>query len=95
VVDLPPWIRTRFDANVICSAVGEIGGNRDLSRVQLPRNLADVDVAVAVAVAVAFLGLRKLARYYSRRQRSESTRLRTSRSIALFFSAPRPSSRAC
>jgi L-lactate dehydrogenase complex protein LldG len=50
VADLPTWIRTQFDAKVICSAVSEIDGNRDLSQVQQPRDLADVDVAVVRAI---------------------------------------------
>ena len=49
-VDLSAWIRAQFDAKVICSAVSEVAGTRDLSRVQQPRDLADVDVAVARAV---------------------------------------------
>jgi L-lactate dehydrogenase complex protein LldG len=48
--DLPAWIRTQFDAKVICSAVSEIAGNRDLSQVKQPRDLADVDIAVVRAV---------------------------------------------
>jgi L-lactate dehydrogenase complex protein LldG len=36
--------------NVVCSAVREIEGNRDLGAVSLPRELADVDVAVVRAV---------------------------------------------
>jgi L-lactate dehydrogenase complex protein LldG len=50
VGDLPTWIQTQFNAKVVCSAVSEIGGNRDLSQVQRPRDLADVDVAVVRAV---------------------------------------------
>lgn len=38
------------EAAVVCSAVPEITGNRDLSQVRQPRNLADVDVAVVRAV---------------------------------------------
>ena len=37
-------------AKVIASTVPEIAGNRDLSQVALPRDLADVDVAVVRAV---------------------------------------------
>jgi L-lactate dehydrogenase complex protein LldG len=48
--DLSAWIHTEFNAKVICSAVSEIGGNRDLSQVQRPRDLADVDVAVVRAI---------------------------------------------
>ena len=50
VGDLPTWIRTQFNAKVICSATGEIEGNRDLSQVQQPRDLADVDVGVVRAI---------------------------------------------
>ena len=35
---------------VVCSAVPEIAGNRDLSQVRQPRDLADVDIAVVRAV---------------------------------------------
>lgn len=37
-------------AGVVCSAVPEIVGNRDLSHVRQPRDLADVDFAVVRAV---------------------------------------------
>jgi L-lactate dehydrogenase complex protein LldG len=37
-------------AKVVCSAVPEVEGNRDLSSVKLPRDLADVDVAVVRAL---------------------------------------------
>lgn len=37
-------------AAIICSAVPEVGGNRDLGNVTQPRDLADVDVAVVRAV---------------------------------------------
>ena len=37
-------------AKVVCSAAPEVTGNRDLSQVKLPRDLADVDVAVVRAV---------------------------------------------
>lgn len=44
-------VRERLDESaVIASAVPEIAGNRDLSRVALPGDLADVDVAVVRAV---------------------------------------------
>ncbi|WP_027174114.1 LUD domain-containing protein [Methylobacterium sp. 10] len=44
-------VRERLDDSaVIASAVPEIAGNRDLSRVALPGDLADVDVAVVRAV---------------------------------------------
>ncbi|CAA2107585.1 hypothetical protein MBUL_04233 [Methylobacterium bullatum] len=44
-------VRERLDDSaVIASAVPEIAGNRDLSRVVLPADLADVDVAVVRAV---------------------------------------------
>jgi L-lactate dehydrogenase complex protein LldG len=49
-VDLSAWIRAQFDAKVICSAVSEVAGTRDLSQVQQPRDLADVDVAVVRAI---------------------------------------------
>jgi L-lactate dehydrogenase complex protein LldG len=43
--------------NVVCSAVPEIEGNRDLAAVKLPRELADVDVAVVrAALGVAETG---------------------------------------
>lgn len=50
VGDLPTWIRTQFDAKVVCSATSEVAGTRDLSQVQRPRDLADVDVAVVRAL---------------------------------------------
>lgn len=37
-------------AGVVCSAVPEIDGNRDLGQVRQPRDLADVDIAVVRAV---------------------------------------------
>ncbi|KQP52958.1 LutC/YkgG family protein [Methylobacterium sp. Leaf106] len=44
-------VRERLDDSaVIASAVPEIAGNRDLSRVTFPADLADVDVAVVRAV---------------------------------------------
>ncbi|WP_018042975.1 LUD domain-containing protein [Methylobacterium sp. 88A] len=44
-------VRERLDDSaVIASGVPEIAGNRDLSRVALPADLADVDVAVVRAV---------------------------------------------
>jgi L-lactate dehydrogenase complex protein LldG len=48
--DPQTWIRTQFDAKVICSAASEIRGTRDLSQVQQPRDLVDVDVAVVRAL---------------------------------------------
>ena len=49
--DLPAEARDRLaQATVVASAVPEIPGNRDLSRVALPRDLADVDVAAVRAV---------------------------------------------
>jgi L-lactate dehydrogenase complex protein LldG len=42
--------RQLVGAGVVCSAVPEIVGNRDLSQVRQPRDLADVDVAVVRAV---------------------------------------------
>jgi L-lactate dehydrogenase complex protein LldG len=50
VGNLPAWIRTQFEAKVVCSATSEVAGNRDLSQVQQPRDLADVDVAVVRAI---------------------------------------------
>lgn len=44
-------VRERLDAaEVVASAVPEIAGDRDLARVALPADLADVDVAVVRAV---------------------------------------------
>ncbi|WP_019903282.1 LUD domain-containing protein [Methylobacterium sp. 77] len=44
-------VRERLaSAQVIASAVPEIAGNRDLSQVALPKDLADVDVAIVRAV---------------------------------------------
>jgi L-lactate dehydrogenase complex protein LldG len=37
------------DAKIVCSAVPEIAGNRDIVGVRAPRDLADVDVAVVRA----------------------------------------------
>jgi L-lactate dehydrogenase complex protein LldG len=46
-----PWIRQHFpDTKIICSAVPEVTGDRDLSTVRRPQDLADVDVAVVRAV---------------------------------------------
>ena len=43
--------RTRLEgAKVVCSAVPEIQGNRNLDQVRQPRDLADVDIAVVRAV---------------------------------------------
>jgi L-lactate dehydrogenase complex protein LldG len=45
------WIRQHFpDTKIICSAVAEIPGDRELSKVRRPQDLADVDVAVVRAV---------------------------------------------
>jgi L-lactate dehydrogenase complex protein LldG len=44
-------------ANVVCSTVPEIAGNRDIARIDAPWNLADVDFAIARAsFAVAETG---------------------------------------
>ena len=44
-------------AKVVCSAVPEIAGNRDLGSISVPRDLADVDVAIVrAAFAVAETG---------------------------------------
>lgn len=44
-------LRTRLEeTKVVCSAVAEIPGNRDLAQVREPRDLADVDIAVVRAV---------------------------------------------
>jgi L-lactate dehydrogenase complex protein LldG len=44
-------IRTLFpQAGIVCSAVPEVAGDRDLSQVGQPRDLADVDIAVVRAV---------------------------------------------
>jgi L-lactate dehydrogenase complex protein LldG len=49
--DVTQVIRTRFpEARVLCSAVPEIAGDRDLTQVRKPRDLADVDVAVVRAI---------------------------------------------
>jgi len=48
--DLDGLIRRLFpDAKVVCSAAREVRGNRPLSAVKRPADLADVDVAVARA----------------------------------------------
>jgi len=44
------WIQKEYAPKVICSAVPQIVGNRDLSQVNRPQELADVDVAVAQAL---------------------------------------------
>jgi L-lactate dehydrogenase complex protein LldG len=45
------------DAKVVCSTVPEIAGNRDISAVDMPRDLADVDFAIVRAsFAVAETG---------------------------------------
>jgi L-lactate dehydrogenase complex protein LldG len=48
--DLPGWINETFAPRVICSASPEVTGNRDLSSIERPQQLADVDVAVVRAV---------------------------------------------
>ena len=49
--DVAQVIRARFpQAGVVCSAVPEVTGDRDLSQVRQPRDLADVDVAVVRAI---------------------------------------------
>jgi L-lactate dehydrogenase complex protein LldG len=49
--DAMQLVRARLSgASVVCSAVAEIEGNRDLRLVRNPRDLADVDVAVARAI---------------------------------------------
>jgi len=63
-LDVPPGeeplqlIRQRLAAaGVVCSAVPEVSGNRPLSSVQAPRDLADVDIGVVrAAFAVAETG---------------------------------------
>jgi L-lactate dehydrogenase complex protein LldG len=46
-----PWIRQQFpETKIICSAVPEVAGDRELSTVRRPQDLADVDVAVVRAV---------------------------------------------
>ena len=51
-------IRQRLaEANVVCSATPEVAGNRPLSSVRAPRDLADVDIGVVrAAFAVAETG---------------------------------------
>jgi L-lactate dehydrogenase complex protein LldG len=49
--DLTQVIRTQLSpAGVVCSAVPEITGDRDLTQVHHPRDLADIDVAVVRAI---------------------------------------------
>lgn len=49
--DVQQVIRAQFpQAGVVCSAVAEVTGDRDLNQVYYPRELADVDVAVVRAV---------------------------------------------
>jgi L-lactate dehydrogenase complex protein LldG len=63
-LDVPPWedplqlIRRRLAAaRVVCSATPEVSGNRSLSSVRAPRDLADVDIGVVRAeFAVAETG---------------------------------------
>jgi L-lactate dehydrogenase complex protein LldG len=50
VGDPQTWIRTQFNPKVVCSATSEVAGTRDLSQIQRPRDLADVDVAVVRAL---------------------------------------------
>lgn len=48
---LPAFLRDKLArATVVASAVPEVAGNRDLSRVTRPQDVADVDVAVVRAV---------------------------------------------
>jgi len=49
--DVTQVIRTEFpQRGVVCSAVPEVAGDRDLGQVHEPRDLADVDVAVVRAI---------------------------------------------
>jgi L-lactate dehydrogenase complex protein LldG len=49
--DAAQVIRTQFpQAGVVCSAVPEITGDRDLTKVRNPRDLEDVDIAVVRAI---------------------------------------------
>ena len=49
--DTKELIQTLFPKmGVLCSAVPEVAGDRDLSQVRQPRDLADVDVAVVRAI---------------------------------------------
>ncbi len=49
--DLSAWVTEHYpDAQVICSATEEIGGNRDMAGVAAPKDLADVDLGVVRAV---------------------------------------------
>jgi len=49
--DAAQVLREQFpQASVVCSAVVEVTGNRDLTQVRQPRDLADVDVAVVRAI---------------------------------------------
>jgi L-lactate dehydrogenase complex protein LldG len=58
-------IRERLaSAKVVCSAAAEVTGNRQLSSVRSPRDLADVDIGVVrAAFAVAETGSVCLAQY--------------------------------
>ena len=51
-------IQTRFPAaGVLCSAVAEVVGDRDVTQIRNPRDRADVDVAVVRAIlGVAEIG---------------------------------------
>ena len=54
---LSPILARLADAKVVCSAVPEIAGNRDIATVRTPHDLADVDFAlVRAAFAVAETG---------------------------------------
>jgi L-lactate dehydrogenase complex protein LldG len=54
---LAPLHAKLADAKVVCSAVPEIAGNRDIAAVRTPQDLADVDFAVVrAAFAVAETG---------------------------------------
>ena len=56
--DLAAWVAQRYaDAPVVCSAVPQIAGNRDVTRVGEPKALNDVDLGiVCAAFAVAETG---------------------------------------
>lgn len=56
--DLLVQVRAKIaNAKVVCSTVPEIAGNRDISAISAPRDLADVDVAIVRAsFAVAETG---------------------------------------
>ena len=49
--DLNAWVSDNYpDAQVVCSATPEIGGNRDITAVAEPKDLADVDLGVVRGV---------------------------------------------